>query len=146
MQIQEKAKIMSRFLERKERKTGESFVYIKDQSPEWVIDICRECHQDMMPDDYKFEMIHEALKALKECKNDQDVDHVYLESDIYTHQLLKWVSSHLTRIDYVDEYMGECDLAQSDFLSLLSGGQLKEKNEVLSILIEELKNLEDLES
>jgi len=60
-----------------------------------------------------------------------------LEPDVYTHDLLQWLSSNLSRMGYVDEILDE----EFQYLSkenrnlsyLLMAGQLREMNEVYEI-------------
>lgn len=72
--------------------------------PEVVQDLCREAHGDgdsagpMLPDDWRYEFIEEALEAIAEERDGEDA-----EPSIYNHELLAWLSSHGWRPGYCDE-------------------------------------------
>jgi hypothetical protein len=116
---------------RTETRTDGSTFITYDDVPQWVNDMAHAAHNDMAPDDWKFAFIVEALDALAE---NEDADEVRLEADIYTHELLKWLSSNLQRPGYCDEAMQEFGGEFTDTVALISLGQYHEKNEVLGIV------------
>lgn len=106
----------------------ESIVTLTDDAPEWVRQLAMDAHGDMMPDDHRYAFIVEALDALVDA---DDPDEVTLASDIYTHDLLKWLASNLQRPGYCDEAFEEYGDDFRDTVSLIGMGQLREKEEVL---------------
>jgi hypothetical protein len=140
--VQGKAEIMLKYFELKTRSNGNEFYCLKHGHPEWIRDVCRECHGDMMPDDYKYQFIHEALLEICEAK---DLEDIQLEADIYTADLLKWLSSNLTRTTYMDEAAKEFG-PFDQFENHLMAAQQLEKQEVLNQLLESLKGRLDTES
>lgn len=115
---------------------------LKDDAPEWIRDdVCYEAHGSMMPDDHKYAFIVEALDALAENEDPDDID---LEADIYNADLLKWVSSHLERAGYVEEAIEESGGEHPGFFESLMMGQAAEKREVLYSVRQSLeKRIED---
>lgn len=140
--IQSKATAALEWFERKQR--GDERIWVtKDGKPEWVVDMCREAHDagDMFPDDLRYEYIEEALCALSEAGEADDIE---IEADIYTHDLTAWLHSRADRPGY-------CDMAQEEGLipedagmwQRLGAGQYMEKREVLDALIGFLCQLDE---
>jgi hypothetical protein len=119
--------------EKRTRDNGREFWVLKDGKPEWVQDLCHEAHGDMAPDDWKYQFVLEAVAAFSEA---DDPDDVQLEADVYNSELLQWLASHLARAGYVDEAVQEYGIGTKDFdlMSCIGLGQLREKEEVLSIV------------
>jgi hypothetical protein len=107
---------------------GEEFWKTTDDAPEWVKEMCREAHGEMMPDDWRYAFIVEALDALAES---EDPDEASVESDIYTHELTGWLHSRADRYDYCDEAYKERGGHFTNTVELLMIGQALEKAEVL---------------
>lgn len=143
MTIQEKANECLKYLKTKKRDNGESFICQADNAPEWFNDLCREAHSGMLPDDYKYEFISDALYAISESSEDNDVQEIQLEPDIYNSDLLQWLSSSNSRTEYVDQASDNFGPSK-DIISGISMGQYEEKQEVLSIVIAQLnEQIED---
>ena len=130
--VQSLAAEASKFFYRKKRKEDDEkmITITKDDAPEWVKDMVHAAHGDMMPDDYRYEFITDALYAL-EANDDADRARDELEPDIYTSDLTAWLHSRNDRMSYVDdaraEYGDTGDVSTSD---ALMRGQLMEKLEV----------------
>lgn len=107
--------------------TGRAIVTTTDDKPEWITELCHEAHGDFMPDDWRYEMIHDALLELEESEPD-----VYnIEPPIYNAERLAWLGSHLERAGYCDEAMRELSHAdRCDILDCIGAGYLCEFREV----------------
>lgn len=129
--IQTLAKEVSSMFETKKRDNGKEFYCLKDGAPQWVTDMVYAAHNDMMPDDHKYDFIVEALDAIADS---EDVDDITLEADVYNGDLLRWVGSHLERAGYVEDAVKEfgMDANSFEFFTALSSGQYLEKQEVLN--------------
>lgn len=126
----------------KKRDNGASFWSIPGDKPKWITDLCREAHGDMMPDDYKYEYIVEALDRLKD--GDEDGDEI--EPDVYNSDLSKWMGSHSDRGWYVDEAVKEFGHSEDGIYADMMMGQVQEKREVFYSVKQSLEShLEDLE-
>lgn len=138
MNIQQLADKYYQSFELKTRKNGERFYCVKDDcKDDQLTELIRTAHGDMMPDDYKYQYIHDALEAISEQSND---DNDYSpEPDIYTRDLLKWVSSNLTRTDYCNQAIEE--LGCTSFDSILTFGQILERQEVYQSVYQSLTEI-----
>ena len=131
--IQQLAQEYSSMFETKTRTNGEKFLCLKDRYTREVYspinNLVREAHNDMLPDDYKYQFILESLNAIGDST---DIEEIQLEADIYNHELLKWVASHGDRQIYCNEVLENSD-CHPDFMQIVSCAQYMEKDEVLQI-------------
>lgn len=116
------------FMVAKTRNAESKFWSRADDAPDWVADMCRAAHGNMLPDDHRYAFIVEALDALSDA---EDADEVDLEADIYTHELTTWLASRADRSSYCDQYMEDFGTEFTNTIALLQGGQYMEKREVL---------------
>jgi hypothetical protein len=137
MTIQEKAEKALKFYITKQRDTGESFFTLKDDAPECLNDLNREAHDNMMPDDWRYKFIYEALSAIEGYKNP---DKIILEADCYTCDLTEWLHSNNSRVWYLTEAIEQFN--PDDGFELLSTAQKIEKHEVLNIVRSRLEEIE----
>lgn len=147
MTIQQLAQEYLTYFERKERENGLSYYTWKDVSPKALRDLIQEAHGDMMPDDYKYNFVVDALDAIAEDRGEDSI-----EADVYNRDLLNWLASHLDRPGYCDQYVeeyGGIDPNDFSIIRIISGGQYLEKMEVyrsvLNSLEEIIEKLEDAE-
>ncbi len=135
-EIQRRAGIAAGWLEHATREDGSEYWRRKDGAPEWVEDLCREAHGDMFPDDWRYEFIYSGLSILAD-EDDEDSYSERLDSamDVYTMERLKWLSSHLSRLEYVDDGISEFGWNEEGGIAQAVGvGQYKEREEVLHLL------------
>jgi hypothetical protein len=130
-----KAKEAFGYFEKVQRHSGTEFWRIKDGAPHWVKDLCFAAHGEgaMLPDDWRYVFIVEALISLDEGTN--------LEPDIYTSDLCSWLGSNVNRVGYVDEACQERGSDPEGIVGKLQFGQLAEKQEVLDQVIVFLEEL-----
>lgn len=116
----------------------------KDDVERELQELCYAAHGDMMPDDYKYNFIVDALSLIADSSTDelQDLDGK-IESDVYNSDLLKWLSSNLTRASYVDNYVEAFGIESKDFefYKVVGGGQWLEKSEVFCSVLSSLIKL-----
>jgi hypothetical protein len=135
------------------REEREGILVHTDDAPEWVTEMTQDAHVGLgfdntpaLPDDLRFEYVVEALDAIADHE-DEDEARDSLEADVYTHDLLKWVSSHLGRKSYCDMAGEEGLLSESaDMDARLSLGQVLEKQEVFDRVLECLRERLDCKS
>jgi hypothetical protein len=72
-----------------------------DGAPEWFTELCHHAHGSMMPDDWRYEFIQDALHALQDGADEDGIDLDTLYP--YTADRLDWLASHLDRPGYCDE-------------------------------------------
>jgi hypothetical protein len=122
----------------KTRDNGDKYYTRTDDAPEWVTDMCHHAHDRMLPDDYRYQFIVDALGAMLDHDWDtldadeldsSEIADLELEPDIYTHDLTDWLHSSLDRVGIVNdvaEEFGGFDSIEAH----LSIAQLQEKEEV----------------
>lgn len=120
----------AKWFETAERKEGETYLRRKDGAPEWVSEMVRKAHGSMLPDDWRYDFIVQALCALE-----ADGEDATLEADIYNHELQDWFGSHSDRVAFTDQALEDgLASAESGIMSIISMGQYLEKSEVLGIV------------
>lgn len=143
--VQGKAQEALRYFQLKTREDGTKFWAKRENAPEWVKDLVFAAHEggDFLPDDWRYAFLVEALDALADT---EDPDDVQLEADVYNHELLSWLASHAHRPSFVDEHIEEHGYP-GNIMRAIAGGQVKEKERVLSevrdFLQEFVENEED---
>jgi hypothetical protein len=132
MRIKDKAELARKYFHKATRTNGDTFYCRTDDAPDWTEELVKECHGNFWPDDYRFDFIVEALDALADS---DDPDDVYLEEDTYTSDLLGWLASSVSRVSICDEAAGEYGVeAEADLLHRIALGQRYEKQEVLGLV------------
>jgi hypothetical protein len=124
-----------------ERSNGNKFVKFECGDDKPAEERCRalalDAHSDMLPDDWRYGFICEALSAICDASN---LDEIELEADIYNHELTEWVGSHGHRPSYCDDAVSEGLCDGSDMINTLQCGQYMEKREVLGAVLAYLRN------
>ena len=122
MTIQEKAaQIRSTFVE-KIRTDGTKYWSTESEEAE-IEELCHAAHDDMMPDDWRYRFIVDALNLVAEA---DDVDDVTIFSDIS--DLTAWLSSHNSRVYYLTQALEE--YGETDGFKALAFAQVIEREEV----------------
>lgn len=123
-----------RGMERATRDDGSTYVRVRDEAPAWLRDNLHEIHgTDMLPDDWRFEVIRDALGALDDSgcddRNDADeVPHEIADSavDTYNSDRAAWLASHLVRGEITDEAVAEFGGEERDTYDRIGLGQYAE--------------------
>lgn len=123
-----------------ERPNGDSFWRCKDGTPEWVKDMVHRAHGDMLPDDWRYAFIVDALDLLDDSMIADEARDL-IEADVYTDQLLQWVASNLSRIGYCDEAIA--DYKAEGLVAIIQVGQYIERCEVFDLVLEALLQREE---
>lgn len=110
----------------------------KEDTPEWVQQLVYNAHDGLvekLPDDWTYEVIVIALSRIEEvvitCEMEFEQLLYGLEPDVYTHDLLKWFGSLVSRHAYVDEYRDDWG-PSSTIMGDIAAGQLEELQEIYS--------------
>lgn len=132
---QKKAAKWLTYFKTKKRDNGDKFYVLSDKRPQELYDLVYKTHDGMLPDDYKYEFICDALYRIMEYE-DLDTAADEIDADCYTSDLLKWVGSNLTRAVYVEEAVKEfgCESKDFDLFKVIAWGQVQEKREVFSMV------------
>lgn len=124
--------------------SDESIWIISEGSPEVYSDIVRECHDGMLPDNFKYEFVRECLLAIID-NDSQEEAYDSIDSDFRTYQLNKWLTSNNERHWYINQSVIEFGLvmkeSEFDIMQLIQRGQLKEKLEVMDILVNKIQEV-----
>jgi hypothetical protein len=118
-----------------------------DGAPQWFTDLCHHAHADMMPDDWRYEFIQDALNALEDGADEDrlELDALYP----YTADRLNWLASHLDRPGYCDEAAEDAGGPPDDILAFVAWGMDREMHEVFGIIhakLEEIAEDEDTDA
>ena len=116
----------------KVREDGSIFTACKDDidiSPE-LKEFIRECHDDELPNEWRYETIVRILDALKEDDISNADPNEMAEgianniTDIYNHSLFQWYADQPDRVEYIDNAVGEGLInADADIIARLIIGQ-----------------------
>ena len=107
-------------------------------------DFFYHCHADMLPDDFRYKMIHDILCNIDDDDDQDPVDMLESLIPIYSSDLLAWVSSNLNRIGYCDQYQNEFDGSALKLTEIITGGYFEELQEVYELINEWIdENLEE---
>lgn len=121
-----------------------TFVKLKESAPGWLRDAVREAHGDMLPDDYKFRMAHEACETIAEVGEFGDMAEIEQEfadkADTYTSDLLTWLGSSYQRLSYCDAAISDHGTTRTDMSEIISRGQMMEREEVFGVIREAIEN------
>jgi hypothetical protein len=103
-----------------------------DGTPDWFTDLCHHAHGGMMPDDWRYEFIQDALNAPADGADEDrlDLDALYP----YTADRLDWLASHLDRPGYCDEAAEDAGSPSGDILALVAWGTDRELREVFGLV------------
>src|SRR5690606_30515781 len=140
MTVQELAREALRYFIRKRREDGSEYVAVTKDRPEWVHQMVYAAHNDgeILPDDWRYEFVLESLYAIEDSDPDE-LDELELEADSSP---LEWFISSMRRVAYVDEAIEELGWT-GHVMDAIEHGQYIEKNEVLRIVLEALREIAD---
>lgn len=152
MNLQEKAAAALTWFERGEREstdTGERIWVVKDphgagEPGEWVRDLAWRAHGEgdgqMLPDDWRYELIRQALDYLAEGNDPDDFNP---EPPVYNSELLRWLGSHGWRPGYCDQYDEEFGATEGSMMDRIGRGWCMEATEVYILVCNYLEGLPD---
>lgn len=86
----------TKFFERKARDNGEVYYTLTDDAPEWLRDAVYEAHDGEMPNDWRFETCYAILACFEDGSTDPG-DVADSLTDVYNHDLARWLSDDVTR-------------------------------------------------
>lgn len=110
-----------------------------DGAPEWIGELCREAHGDMLPDDWRYSAIVGALEAISEGAED---GHEFADGhvDVYTGSRYEWLGSNLSREQYCEDAREEGLIGEGASISEQIGvGQYCEALEVFASVRDSLE-------
>jgi hypothetical protein len=140
----DRAKEAASWFETADRPDGGSFVRLKGGAPEWVPDLVRLAHASMLPDDWRYATVREALDFIADSIREEDAEEeagTFAQStDDYTSDVLAWLGSHSSRTGYVDEAISDGLTSPSaGIISVIACGQYLERCEVYRLVLSALE-------
>lgn len=111
---------------------------LRDGAPEWMHDVVRAAHGDMLPDDWRYEMIENAAGALSDTDDEDDAREI-IENNVpvYNADLLRWLGSHGGRAGYCDDAADEYGVR--GIMNLIQLGFMVEAREVFESVLAALR-------
>ena len=130
--VQELARLVRCTFSLETRENGTEYWTHNRCAPDWINELCHTAHGDMLPDDYRYKFIVQALNALEEAEDLDEAGH-HWEFEPYLARLADWLGSHNHRFSYCDDWAEEMGKPE-DTYHLLAGGHLQERLEVLALV------------
>jgi len=123
------------------RDTVRDILLPADRAPQWFTELCHVAHGSMMPDDWRYEFIQDAVGAIADGSGEDriDLDGLYP----YTADRLAWLASHLDRPGYCDEAAADMGGPPGDILALVALGMDAELTEVFELVRARLEDMAD---
>lgn len=138
--LQERAAQLDKYLIVNTKEGERQGIIVKaDDAPEWVGDVVYSVHGSSLPDDWTYKAIKEAASAIE-----QDEDDPTVEADIYTRDLLDWLTNASGAIDYCDEATSEYGERDS-IIATIQQGQAYAYAAIVSATIAALNDAEEEE-
>ena len=135
--MQDKASEAVSYFKPHQNPDRDTYTLVSD-APAWVSDLVREAHGDLLPDDYRYRFIADALYALADADDPDDIDP---EPDVYNTDLLAWASSSATRFaGYCEDALADWGTEAGGFTQLIAIAQVEERREVLDLVREFLES------
>lgn len=145
------AKMAAPLFVQDERPNGDKFIRTADDAPEWVHDLAMDAHGDMLPDDWRYRLISDALDVLAGMDETASEDDIFdrgreWEPSVYNATLLEWLGSNLWRIGYVDDAVEELGHSDRGIMGDIAVGQYEEFQETFQSVCAFLDEMEEEEA
>ena len=133
--VQELAKLARCAFTLETREDGSEYWTHNRCAPEWIGELCNTAHGDMLPDDYRYRFIVQALDALEEAEDVDEAGQDW-EYEYRYYRVVEWLSSHPgRRLEYCDDAVREFGLSSdATTATQLQSGHLHERQEVLNLV------------
>lgn len=121
------------------RGNAEFIVTLKDTAQQWLRDAIYMAHDGMLPDDWKYSTAREACYAIAHADGYNDLRRVALEfeqdTDVYTADLLRWLSSNVQRPGYCDDIADGRPCWKASITDTIRAGQALERREIFDTIL-----------
>lgn len=145
MTVKERATEALHYFDHVERETTDSKVILvlKDDAPHQLREMVHAAHLGLVPNDTSIRMIYEMLCTLSDVRGDSAVDGIIAEFEppIYYNELIDWLGSDMTRVDYADDAIERLRAVGSEFnlLNVLRLAYKLEVEAIAAVIVNELK-------
>ena len=126
--------------------SGETFYALADDAPEWLRDAVHDAHGSLMPDDWTYAVCAHVVDAIVDGEADEwelgrAVRYELADSlsDIYTADLLAWLSNDLGNVGRVDDAL---ENGATDLVGAITTAQCDAIAEIVAVLVEAFENNE----
>jgi len=124
--INEVANLLKGKFETKTREDGEEFIVCNSDGA--IKDFIHQVHNGHLPDDFIYKIINNCIESVADGRTEISGVIEDVSADIYTNDLIKWSSSNLDRILYINDVLSESEI--EDFNELLQHAQSREIEEI----------------
>lgn len=130
------ARSMAARFTRRTRDNGTEFVTLTDAAEEWMRDVAREAHGEMLPDDWRYETLASAVEFIADEEDWDDRRYEWADgvTDVYTSALAAWLGSSVQRFAWVDMAREEFGQDDEPLTTWLMRGQYLEACEVFDLV------------
>lgn len=147
MDIETRAKWYADRLTLNTKSTKRQCIMVRDDIPETekseVMDLVHAAHNHghQLPNDWRYAAIYSVLCGLTDAGEDFEP-----ETDIYTHDLLAWLSSRNDRVTYCDEAVSEGLVAENAAMAdRIMAGQYMEYQEIKGLILQYFRDFAPFE-
>lgn len=139
--VRDLARAMAGRFTTRTRADDTKYVCLTDEAEEWMRDVAREAHNDMLPDDWRYDAIASAVEFIASEDDYDDRLDEWADGmvDVYSWDLIAWLGSQAARAEYVQEARDEWGDAGESIYDELSRGQFFELREVVSLVVQSLE-------
>jgi hypothetical protein len=114
---------MTSYFQTNTRESGDTFVTLADDVPEWVRDAVMAAHDGEMPNDWRYQTVAAIFEAFIDTPDAVPSEVAESLADVYTSDRLAWLAGHLERVNYVDEANEEAGGPCLPLVDQLGAGQ-----------------------
>jgi hypothetical protein len=146
MTVKERAADALYYFDHVEHKITDSkmILVLKGDAPQKLRDLVQAAHLGLVPNDTSIRMIYEMLCALSDVSDDSAIADTIAEFEPPTHynELIDWLGSDTTRVDYADDAIERLRAGRSEFnlLDVLRLAYKLEVEEIAAVIVNELKS------
>jgi len=115
-----------KFFQIETREDGEEFIVCTSNGS--IKDFIHQMHDGHLPDDFTYKIINNCIESVASGRTEISGVLEDVPADIYTYDLIKWSSSNLERISYINDVLSESQI--EDFNELLQHAQSREIEEI----------------
>jgi hypothetical protein len=144
MNVQDLAREASSYFERALRDSSDpdsGYVRTKNDTPEWVTNVIYEAHAGMLPDDWRYDQIENALDVIADSDDPDDARGEFADGavDVYNSDRIAWLASHGNRQSYCDDAASEFGSESRDVIEMIGLGQYYEAGEIYGLVLQALE-------
>ena len=141
------ARAMSRRFTTRTRDDDTSYVTLTEDADDWMRDVVREAHADMLPDDWRYDAIAAAVEFVADTPDYDDRSYEWADgmASPYYSDLIAWLGSNGRRMAYCDEAAEEWGAEDKTMGERIALGQVFEAMEVLGLVSRALERIAEEE-